>query len=51
MGLRRRASSKKVNKIIKRRVEVARALKSKRITNTAGVIVVFEVMLEFLIEL
>ncbi len=51
LGLRRRASRKKVNKIIKCGVQIAGAFKCKRVTNTAGEIMMFGVMSEFVIEL
>jgi|LauGreDrversion4_2_1035121.scaffolds.fasta_scaffold317450_1 hypothetical protein len=43
--LGRRASGKEVDEIIKRRVKVSRALKGKRITDAAGIVMMLEIVL------
>ncbi len=46
-GVRRTRGSIKFNELVKIRMQVARALKGERVTYTAGVFMMFEVMLEF----
>ncbi len=51
LGLRRRTSRKKVNKIIKCGVQISGALKCKRIKNTAGKVVMLGVVPKLVVEL
>ena len=51
LGSGRRAPRIEINKIVKCRMEVSRPLESKGVENTAGVIMVLGVVLEFFREL
>ena len=48
LRLNRRATCKKVNKIIKGRMQISRAFKGKGVTNAAGEVVMLGVVSKFL---